>query len=527
MEHPPEPSGNRAATGYRRGFFLAAATVLLALSLALYLEISTLPGKSSLSEDELWAASLSTLSFFKSIVFVLRFDNHPPLYYMQLNLWALAGHGDRWLQMNSALWLLGTGIAVLALVRRSAGPVAALIASGLVLSSPILVDYGLELRMYAFLGFLTMLGILVSEPLFDSFARAGTAPRRQWLAVFLVDLVIIYSYATGPIIIVTNFVYGVLTGRRARVNLRCHLRWLGLHVVLAILALPVVVNSVLRGAGHALLPDAGIVASTLSELAVGTPAGQLGPWTLPALLVLAAAGLAAVATVPNARHLVAAYLFLPLLIGFAVSHLATPIWLTRAFLFSVPVFALALGRALGVWLELPIGRTSRAIVALGAAGIVGLQAATSYRAALPPKEPNYPALVAVLQQQAEPGDCIVAVKGLDAFWGVARYFAGPDWGDALAVQAPPAQRWVKIMAAVPPSVSSWLGWTAHSDRFDHAGIHVVSGYPDDLGQSCNRVFLIGNAPEFQASPAVARAAPILAESGWVSLRGPLAAASLH
>ncbi|MGB8843370.1 MAG: hypothetical protein WCC64_20130 [Aliidongia sp.] len=74
----------------RNQIFLSVSATLLVLAASFYTLISTLPGNAVLTEDELWAASLANLSFLKSIAFVVRFDNHPPLYYMRLNLWALA-----------------------------------------------------------------------------------------------------------------------------------------------------------------------------------------------------------------------------------------------------------------------------------------------------------------------------------------------------------------------------------------------------------------------------------------------------
>ncbi|MGB8843369.1 MAG: hypothetical protein WCC64_20125 [Aliidongia sp.] len=42
-----------------------------------------------------------------------------------------------------------------------------------------------------------------------------------------------------------------------------------------------------------------------------------------------------------------------------------------------------------------------------------------------PKVPDYVALMAEFRRHMTAGDCLVAVQGLDAFWGMARYFAGP------------------------------------------------------------------------------------------------------
>ncbi|MEA2755457.1 MAG: hypothetical protein QOJ54_1746, partial [Aliidongia sp.] len=334
---------------------------------------------------------------------------------------------------------------------------------------------------------------------------------------FLGCLAIIYSFAIGPIIIVAHFVYGTLIARRVGLGRGFHLRWFGLHAALAALAVPVIANSVLRGAGHALSPDAAAVASTLTDLAVGTHAGRLGLWTVPALAILGLAGLAALVTVATARDLLIAYLVLPLALVFAVSHAVTPIWLTRAFVFAVPVFAVAIGRALGDWRY----RIPWPILAAAAGCMICLQGATAYRNESVPKEPDYAALMAEFRSRMAAGDCLVAFQGLDAFWGAARYFAGPDWGDALAIQAPPAGRWVRIMAAVPPTLASRLGWTALSDRFEHDGIHLIAGDPPDLSQTCGRIFLIGKTPEFSGPAEALRDAPVVAASGWVSIRGPM------
>lgn len=510
--------------------FLVLAALLLAGFLGIDAALGARPDPIGVTDDELWGATLAGLSLFKAIIFVLRFDIHPPLYYMQLNLWAWAGHSDRWLQLNSMAWLLLSSFTVAVLIRRRGSWLAALIGAGLTLSSPFLLEYGLIVRMYSFLAFLTLIGLAATERLIERIGPDGRAPHRHWLAVALPSLALIYSYATGPIIIIGHFTYGALGARRAGLPFRFYRNWLALHVGLALLALPVIANSLLRGAGHPVVPDAGIVVSGLTELAVGVPPGPFDARALATLIMLALAFAAAFISLPNARHLLIAYVILPILLVFGVSHALAPIWLTRSFLFAVPVFAVAIGRTLAFRL----GRTQnrrralpQAAAVLAAIALVFGQAMAGIDLANAGRVPDYRALSIAATRQLAPGDCLAAVQGLDQFWGIARTLGGPDWGDALAIQAAPSGRWVRIMAALPPSLAAWLSLTPRADRFEHDGVEIVSGYPKDLVETCRRVFVLGREPDLLDVPPPARTAPLIAGSDGVELRGPadLAAAA--
>ena len=264
-----------------------------------YLEIIELPKNSVISTDELWGATLTTLPFFKSIVFVLQFDVHPPLYYMQLNLWSLAGHSDQWLQLNSLAWLLATATIVWHLVKRHYNSLAALIAAAFTLTSPSLVYYAFEVRMNTFLGFLTVLGLLLSETLFETFVRSGMPSRRQWFTIFLADLAVCYSYATGSIIIIAHFCYGLLSGYQLQLPRRFFLRWIILHVALGLLSLPVVINSMVRQVGHAALPDALEVVSSVTQLFVGLSVDRLGVLTFSSFAILCLTLIGFLVTLPQ------------------------------------------------------------------------------------------------------------------------------------------------------------------------------------------------------------------------------------
>mgnify|MGYP003337362949 CR=1 FL=1 len=75
------------------GAWLAAAAVL---ALAVLLRTAAL-GVDGLWVDEIFGASYVNLGWGELVLAVLRFDIHPPLYYLQLKLWALPAAGDGWL----------------------------------------------------------------------------------------------------------------------------------------------------------------------------------------------------------------------------------------------------------------------------------------------------------------------------------------------------------------------------------------------------------------------------------------------
>jgi mannosyltransferase len=526
-------SSIRKALGrHQNSVFIAALSIAVLL---FYWAIAGLPKNAALTGDELWGATLANLSFLKSVVFVLRFDIHPPLYYMQLNLWALAGHSDLWLQLNSVAWLVATAAIVWHLVGRSGNALAAMIAAAFVLTSPSLVHYAFDVRMYTFLGFLTVLDVLLSETLFETCAASGSPPRRQWLAVLLVHLAICYAYATGAIIVVAHFCYGVLSGRRLQLPRRFYWLWFGLHAAVGVLSLPALLNSMVRKAGQAVIPDASALALSVAEIFAGFNIDQLGSLTFLSFVIFGLALAGFLVASANSRHLLVSYLVLPLLLVFVASHVLRPLWLTRLFLFAVPVVGVVIGRSIDRWLADPpravISKARASIVAALTGALVLLQVVISYKSALVPKEPNYSVLVEAFRTQARPGDCITAVSRYVDFWGMARYFAGPDWGDGLQIQAPPEERWATIIPSIPPALAAFLGLIPRSDRFDHDGIHLVSGFPADAADTCREIFAIGRSADFEEMPKEIKDAPIFATSGFatsgfgggerVTIRGPV------
>jgi hypothetical protein len=516
-----EPKAATTGTGGRpaRAPRLVIGVLGLAVFVVFYSWLMKLPANANLAQDELWGATLANLPFFDGIVFVLRFDVHPPIYYMQLKLWALAGHSDAWLHMNSLLWLFATALLVFRLVDRNGSRLAALVAAAMTLSTPLLAYYAFEVRMYTFLAFLTVLGAFLSERLLVPAGRSSE--RWEWAALFLVSVAIIYSYATGALIVGAQFVFGMATAWNARLPRRSVVRWFGLHVVLGLLTVPVAANSMLRGISHAAVPGPEVVLGTISDLFIGGRVGNLEPYMVVLQLSLLALCLLAIVRNSAARRLILSYVVLPLVASLAVSYVLAPMWLTRSFIFMIPILWIAIGRFLGremMLAEPQVGRIFRPAIAFAALLVTLVQVEAIYRDASTPRLPNYRDLVSHIRGKAVAGDCIVAMSGMDVFWGVSRYFAGEGWDGGLRIQARPTERWVGIMEALPARLKEETGLEPVSDNFIQDGVRVFAGYPSGTKPSCNHVFLVGKSPDFPSTlPSVADA-QVTERSGPVFVR---------
>jgi len=496
---------------------------LMVLFVSLWIYLGTQPGRSTLNHDEMWGATAANLSLFDAIVFTLRFDIHPPLYYAQLNLWSAFGHSDQWLQLNSAVWLVGAATIVFHIIRKNCDILSAGVAAALMLTSPMLVGYSLLVRMYTFLCFLTAVGIMLSDNILLSLARHEVIMRREWIMLFIVQAITVYSYALGFIISGATYAYILLEGRRLGASRTFFLRLTEFNMLLGLVALPAIGNSLVRQAGHGAKPTYDLVLSSATELLVGEKLAHLGSGTAILFLALAIALGAAIRLSPRSRNLAIAFLALPMTFVFAVSYALRPVWITYIFLFCVPVFHLALGYGIyaaqrrNAWVKFKEHRL--AAITAAAVLIVLTQTLTIIKNARVEKVPNYPALLA--RYEGNPGDCIAALDTFDVFWGLSRYIVGAHWNGGLRVQGEPVRRWKTILASLPRDWAKAFHLIPTSDRVSHAGITVIAGYPSRLDDNCRRLFVAGKETDFESESQAFSKIPVQAESGPVAIRGPI------
>lgn len=187
---------------YKTQFVLITLIVLLGGALRLF-EI----GQKTVWLDEafsIWVANHSLLDIWWWLV---RIDQHPPLYYTILSLWQqIFGDLQGTVRTLSALFSTGAIIFLYAGVRRLIGPWEALIAAFILAISPFHVNFAQETRMYALLtltvaaAFYFLSVILTSEPSEarkGTRERAGTVPRWAWLGYAISQAAVMLTHNTA------------------------------------------------------------------------------------------------------------------------------------------------------------------------------------------------------------------------------------------------------------------------------------------------------------------------------------------
>ncbi|MEO8084216.1 MAG: glycosyltransferase family 39 protein, partial [Ardenticatenales bacterium] len=137
----------------------------------------------SLWYDEGTSAQLATRSA-AAIVAAAAGDIHPPLYYLLLAAWSRAfGHGVLALRALSAVLGAATVAATIAIGRRLGGRRVALVAGALAATSPYLIWYSQEVRMYVLAGFLgaalVVLALADADALVDDAPVPASPPNRD------------------------------------------------------------------------------------------------------------------------------------------------------------------------------------------------------------------------------------------------------------------------------------------------------------------------------------------------------------
>lgn len=135
---------------------LAAATIVVGIAIRFVL-----------SETPLWLDEAQTLAVigdgFGSIDDFLREDGHPPLYYWILQWWTtLVGDGDAATRSLSLIFGLGCLPLIAVVANRLGGRSVVAPALALAASSPFLVRYSTEVRMYSLVVLLSLVWWLVS-----------------------------------------------------------------------------------------------------------------------------------------------------------------------------------------------------------------------------------------------------------------------------------------------------------------------------------------------------------------------------
>lgn len=412
--------------------------------------------------DELLTANFSVHGVWRALVSVLRFDIHPPLYYLQLSLWALISDSDVWLMANSILWSAAAVGVVGHCAGRLYGTEAGLVAALLLAVAPASLAFSDQVRMYNML----MVLVIIAWYAQARWVEKG-AGRSGLIALAVSQLLVVYTHSAGLIIlsgpVIFGFVSVYLVNRKD-----AFVRWLLAEIAVLLLSLPAVAIALFRQVEHTRKPDLADMLSTWTFLITGH--ADLG-LAFVALAVLAAAGLVAIAFYDRrARLIFPTLIAAPMLIAAAMSYALKPVWLERTFLPLVPFISLtfALGLTRPREASAAVGRLRWA----GVAAIVVLLSAISIPQQLVRlKGDGFKPMAALIDRTAQPGD-VVLVDSHFNLWSLLWYYVGPHWGipQHTYLMQP---KWARAMERVPTSIAGALDLAASTKSVAHHGVTVA------------------------------------------------------
>jgi hypothetical protein len=402
--------------------------------------------------DEVWSATFAVQSLLDLIIATLRFDPHPPFYYLQLWLWATVSHSTFWLFANSLFWSWLAVLSLYYVARKLTSQRLAFATTALSAVMPAAVALAHSLRMYPMLACLSIWvwyyshRCLIQAP---SFRIAGA------LLSFL--LLVSYSHATGPLIIAYSGVFGLCLARQERIKGSQVFYWLKIHIIAGILVLPVLINSFVRSTSHTITPGIWDIMRTFADLVAGPVISEHAWAFIPASILTSAAILIACFD-RKLRPMASGFLLTPFILGAGISYFMTPIWLDRVFFFTIPFLAVTLANGVLLTerfaLRIAPGRAARAcIFASVSVSVAALAGLSLFQFGAVPKPTNYKAAAAVITSQLERGD-LVYIPSNVTYWGILWYAVGPDWGSPLAIQGGSGldcdDRWCTVLQQLGP-----------------------------------------------------------------------------
>ena len=469
---------------------------LIILLVALALRLAFL-GVESFWMDEIYGVTYTQLPFWQVIVAVLRFDIHPPLYYLQLKLWSELGHSDVWLALNAVMWSIATVVLVYFATLRRWGQQAALAAMALCAVIGGEVFYAHELRMYSMLSALVLLSWMAADRLLADYSNRTAWP----LIGLLVSMGCLHSASLIPISAALIYVAPV---GHARVTVLHFRIWLLICAIVGATLIPWIINASLRTVGQTSGVTLAAVLETVKSWLIG-PDFLIDMLQIPlvvqvgCILLLMAALIAAVLWAPASTRIVLAFIVWPLLFT-ALVCLVKPVWYYKIFSFCIPFICIAIGLLLDAVLKKLAGRTLRIVITGLATLSLAVWAVGIHAANTVPRKTEYRKTAEYLRQHAQQGDIVWAPE-YAAFWGMTRYLVGSNWGNPLDIQDPVnpdrSRRWPEIYRKLGPErleqlnltpktrrlggfqVPVFVGWTALPEALTAKAVWVV--FPRDSG----------------------------------------------
>jgi uncharacterized membrane protein len=467
----------------RRPLFGLLALLVLA---GVLLRIVNLLMEPNLWADEIFSVALAESPLVDILLATLRFDTHPPLYYLQLHGWAAVADGDRWFILNSTLQSIAAIAVLFVACRKIFGFAPAIWAAAIFALMPLQLFFAENVRMYA----MVMILEISLWYILQRIEQSSRASRRHLLAALGLGLGLTLTHGLG--FFVAFFLFLSTTARMMKLaRPREVIRLVVVYGVVALGALyPLAIGTIRQTEGLASLdlPTIGIHL-TLTFLGMEFPWPTLaGFLILPLMLLLPL-------TQPSSRWTAGLLVLLPLCVLLFISVAFKPVFIYRTLGLFLPFAAIALGLYADAVFRarMPLQQsTAMAVTTLLLMASINY----SYRF----EKGGYRDLIGTWEARSA-ADAIMLTNSPSEFWAVLRYLDdGRGRSSALAIQPPVRNHMLRLKEKLEAAGRGGL-----FGRSDHAavGLRLVYPYiPTQIVESEHSFWLLNPFAEDCAIPAL-------------------------
>ena len=443
--------------------------------------------------DEIYSASFCNLSLYETIIAVLRFDIHPPAYYLQLNLWShLFGNTDAVLFYNSIFWSSVTIVLVYVTTSKLFGTSVALIASLFVSFSGSEVYFAQEVRMYSMMGCFALLGMFLVHKTVESSSK-------KYVVLLIVTLVTISMMHGASLIpfsaILLYYLFVSFPLRKSSL-----IRIVIVSVCSSLFLLGCLANSSIKTISHG--EHFGLIqlGRTTSSWLIGNFLNSSGTALFFFVIILLTL-IVGIVVDKKIRLITICFVIWPLFLGACLSLFIRPMWVDRSFSFCAPFLFISISFLANYFWK----RAQHSLFAK--VGVVVLFSLLFFSMVFPyfVKEKSarykknyagYTEIARYLQSNVLEKD-IVYVPDNQTYWAIARYFVGPSWGSVLKIQDPVkadlSERWPQIYNKIGNSWLQKLHLIPEKRFIDQKKVKMVIGWsPADYVLNSSHVWIISD-----------------------------------
>ena len=452
---PVSPNFRELAWGHVLPITLIALVVM-----GITLRVINLLFEASLWEDEIFSVAMAESPVTDLLLAALRFDTHPPLYYVQLHLWAALDDSDRWYILNSTLFSIIAIIALFETCRRIYGWTVGLWVAAIFALMPLQLFFAENVRMYPMLALLQIgLWYVLQQMIVEK-----RATMRQLFVALCLGLAVTFTHGLGFFVTFFLFLHAGLRLFKAT-PARDFRLLLATYVVVALAALyPLAIGAVRQteGVSGFDLPAIGIHL-TLTLL------GLEFPWpTIAGLLALPLMVLLPL-TKTRDRWIGIFLVVVPIGVLLAISLLAKPVFIYRTLGLFLPFLAISLALYADTAFK---ERIAAHRVAASVIVLLMLFGGVNYTMTFE-KRGYREVVVAWEARSAE--DAIIMTNGPSEFWAVLRYLGdGTGRVSALEIQPPVRDGMLRLREKLDGFGAASLGLFG---KADHAVVGKRHVYP--------------------------------------------------